>query len=113
MSTNLEVSHTQLSNYSPESDRSALPFTDGGRAVQGSTANEKALPVRGGVRNMTRTTAEMFVRNVRMEQVQGKVYIRLQWARAWCAVEEGCVYLYITLANVSTRTANTEREPLR
>lgn len=48
MSTNLEVSHTQLSNYSLESDRSALPFTDGGCMVKCSTTNEKAVPARGG-----------------------------------------------------------------
>lgn len=78
MSTNLELSHTQLSNYSPVSDRSALPFTDGGCAVQHGMANENAVPVRGGVRNTTRTTAEILVTNRRMEQAWGTVHIRLQ-----------------------------------
>lgn len=62
-SINLEVSHTQLSNYSPESDRSTLPFTDWGCTVQGRTANEKAVPVRGSVRNTMRTTTNIFVTN--------------------------------------------------
>ncbi|GAA6067113.1 uncharacterized [Tachysurus ichikawai] len=56
MSTNLEVSHTQLSNYSLETDRSALSFTDGGCTVRHGTANKNSVPVRGSVRNTRRTT---------------------------------------------------------